>query len=256
MRQLKLWNKIKTQSIDLNSKNALASDVSGLGTNYSIDEINSTVARILPAFEDITLQIYFGIGGNAYSSYKQFIDFINSNGFDNLILEYQTGATPRYSDVYIRNAPKSQKNNFNVLTETVTLKRITPWYEQIEITAPGDSLTFETPLTNNYYLPIAVNLRIDLGFEGQYFPFIIKKSGSGEEISRVSVLLKGSNSLTIDSEKKVAYFTNTSTQEKTNAYDNIDHEHESFIVLERGSYTLQDPNGVPLIISYKKWVAD
>lgn len=256
MRKLKLWNQTKTQSIDLNSKNALVSDVSGLGTNYSINEINNSVARILPTFEDISLQLYFGIGGNAYSSYKQFMDFIAANGFDKFVLEYQTGPTARYCDVYIRNIPKSQKNSFNVLTENITLKRITPWYENVVITTPGYGLNFEVTISNNYYLPIEVNLRIDIGVEGQTFPFIIKNSGTGDEISRVSVLLKGSNTLTINSEKKEAYFTNTITQERTNAYDNINHAHESFIILDRGSYTLQDPNGVPMTITYKKWVAD
>lgn len=255
MRKLKLWNKTKSQSIDLNAKNTLASDVSGLGTNYSINEINSAIAQILPVFEDINIQLYFGVEGNAYFSYKQFIEFIVSNGFDNFILEYQTGTTARYCDVFIRSVPKTQKTNFNVLTENITLKRITPWYEQVEITAPGDGLLFELAISNTYYLPIAVNLHIDLGFEGMEFPFLIKNS-DGVEVSRVVVTLKGSNALTIDSEKKEAYFTNTITQERTNAYDNINHAHESFIILDRGSYTLQDTNGVPLTIKYKKWVAD
>lgn len=255
MRKLKLWNKNKTQSIDLNSNNALVSDVSGLGTNYSINEINNTVARILPTFDDISMQLYFGIEGNAYSSYKEFMNFIVANGFENFVLEYQPGSAIRYCDVFVRNVPKTQKTNFNVLTETVVLKRISPWYELIEIAAPGEGLNFETVIVNNYYLPLKVNLCIDLGFEGMVFPFIVKKS-TGEEVFRIEVSLITSHTLTIDSEAKEAYYTNTTTQEKINAYDSIDHTHESFIILERGSYILQDPNGTPLTITYKKWVAD
>lgn len=255
MRKLKLWNNNRTQSIDLSTKNYLLSDVSGLGTNYSINEINSTVGAIIPSFEDISLLLYFGIEGNAYSIYKDFMDFIVANGFKNFVLEYQPGASKRYCDVFVRNVPKTQKTNYNVLSETVVLKRISPWYEFVEIVAPGEGLSFETAIVNNYYLPLNVNLYVELGFEGMAFPFIVTKN-TGEEVLRIEVTLKTSHSLTINSETKEAYYTNTITQEKINAYDSIDHTHESFIILERGNYNLQDPNGTPLTLTYKKWVAD
>lgn len=255
MRKLKLWNKNKTQSIDLNTKNYLLSDVSGLGTSYSVNEINNAVGAILPAFEDISLQLYFGIEGNSYSRYKDFMDFIVANGFDNFVLEYQAATTARYCDVFIRSVPKTQKNNFNVLTENISLKRITPWYEQVEITTPGDGSIFELSINNNYYLPVIINLQILLSFEGMNFPFIIKND-QNVEISRVEVTLKTSHFLILDSEKKDAYFTNIITQEKVNAYDNINHTYDSFFILKRGNYIFQDPNGVPMIITYKKWVAD
>ncbi len=138
-REFKLWNKKMTQYIGLSNNDAMVSDVNGLGNLFNnifheTDNPNKTLLKQLSAFEDIALTITFGIKENTYASYHLLMRFIAANKKQNLTLEYKTSLRTVYVDVVLANAPKTQKNEFGVLTETITFKRITPFYKIKKLT--------------------------------------------------------------------------------------------------------------------------
>lgn len=139
IRTFKLWNKQMNRSIDLSSKDTMVGDVVGLGNMFEnvfheSDNPNKTLLKQLSAFENIALTITFGYKGNPYAAYHLLMKFIASNKKENLILEYQTPLRTVYVDIVLSNAPKSQKNEFGVITETFTFKRITPFYRLTKLT--------------------------------------------------------------------------------------------------------------------------
>lgn len=137
MREFKLWNKQLTQHIDL-TNNFITTDVTGLGNSFNnslndTDNPNKIVLKQVTNFEDITLTINFGVSGNAYADYYIFMDFISTNKKNHLTLEYKTNTRKVYVDLILENAPKSQKNEFGILTETFIFKRLTPFYQIIKV---------------------------------------------------------------------------------------------------------------------------
>lgn len=389
MRKLKLYNSNKTSYIDFNNNKYLVTDISGLGTSYEFKKLEKAIYDIEQSFENIFLTVNFGIKSNAYNDYKSFLDFIASNGKKKFILGYDYGLGERFTDVYIKSVPKTQKTNFNVITENVVFERLTPWYEEVEVTSPGDGNPFELDIVNNHIMPIPLKIEttddveeldLKLHYAGEFSRNLLLDSGSeriadssnetngiyygqnltylkGEtvtlsfeakstevsdtlqislaetigrsthlidiisfteefvryeytfivtiredrpsigglwfnnrisnypnnignifiknvklergdkatewspapedydsEVGRVKVISESGYNLLIDSENKKVELFNSSGS--INGYDNIDHTYNSFLQINRGAHVLKDENGLPLKISYKKWVAD
>ena len=148
MRAFKIWNKNRTSSFDLSGLNVITSDIAGLGNKFTNELYDGRIKKHLISqfnnFDQISLTVNFGINSNAYQKYREFMNFIQANGRNILVIEYYTTGTSRFVDVVLSNASKSQKTGFGVLVETVTFDRLTPYYIQYRRT--GSSI----PVSNNY----------------------------------------------------------------------------------------------------------
>ena len=187
---------------------------------------------------------------NAYSCYKEFVDFIIGNCKNTLILEYNYNGNPRYCDLYLQSAPKTQKTNFNIISETFVFKRLTPWYESIVVNAPGNGTAYHISINNSHFVPLELNFESTK--QTGSITLILEKAGL--EVGRIAVTLKSGYNLRINSELKEAIFFNASST--ISAYDNINHTYNSFLLVPSGGYLLKESTGSNLKVSYKKWVAD
>lgn len=246
MRKLKLYNYDMTSSLDLNSNKYLVDDMTGFGTGYKLIGEGSAIHDIEVEFENITLRINFGINDNAYNCYKEFMDLVILNGKNKLILGYDYNGSPRYCDIYLQNAPKTQKTNFNIITETFVFKRMTPWYEIIIITTGINNHN----INNTHLIPI--NLVVESNQQTGGMTLYLEKNET--YISQITVVFKSGYTLKIDSEIKEAAFVSGST--KISAYDNINHMYDSFFWVPTGIHKFIDVSGAVSKLSYKKWVAD
>lgn len=254
MRKLKLYNFDKTSSLDLNDKKYLVDEITGFGTGYKLVGEDKLIHDIELEFEPITLRINFGINKNAYNCYNEFMNFIISNGKNKLILEYDYSsdfdAMPRYCDIYLQSAPKTQKTIYNIISETFRFKRLTPWYKTEAIIAPGNGTPFQLEIDNEHFMPIA--LILETTNDSGTITFLLEKDEI--EIGRIVIELKNGYSLKIDSETKKAIFFNAVSE--ISAYDNIDHTYNSFFLVNNGKYLFKESSGANIKIRYKKWVAD
>lgn len=132
MRAFKIWNKDRTSSFNLSGLNVITTNVAGLGNKFTNDLYDGRIKKHLisqtNSFEQINLTVNFGVHSNAYQKYRDFMNFIQANGRNILVIEYYTPGTSRFVDVVLSGSTKSQKTNFNVLVETVTFDRLTPYY--------------------------------------------------------------------------------------------------------------------------------
>lgn len=148
MRAFKIWNKNRTSSFDLSGLNVITSDIAGLGNRFTNELYDGRIKKHLihqhNSFEQINLTVNFGVNSNAYQKYREFMNFIQANGRNILVIEYYSTGASRFVDVVLSNASKSQKTGFGVLVETVTFDRLTPYY--IKYKRTGTS----TLVSNNY----------------------------------------------------------------------------------------------------------
>ena len=240
--------------IALSQKKYLLSDITGLGTNYKLKKIGDEVCGSEIEFETINLTITFGAEGNPYRCYNEFVRFLAEEGTEGLTMYYQYNDQIRYCDMMLTNAPKTQKNNYNVITETFTFYRRTPWYTIKEFVTTGTGAVYRLPITNNLTTPLC--LRIDILEDTlSEMDAVIMIEKDGNIYCRLKIQLREGYKILIDSENKIAIYYNESNP-PLSAYDYIDHSGESFIVLEKGNFTLVDPMGLKLKIFYKEWMVD
>lgn len=132
MRAFKIWNKTRTSSFNLSGLSVITTNVAGLGNKFTNDLYDSRIKKHLisqtNSFEQINLTVNFGVHSNAYQKYREFMNFIQANGRNILVIEYYTPGTSRFVDVVLSNASKNQKTGFGVLVETVSFDRLTPYY--------------------------------------------------------------------------------------------------------------------------------
>lgn len=232
MRKLKLWNNEMSSSLDLNSKKNLVSDISGLGINFSINKVMNKVSNVEPEFEPIQMKINFGINSNAYSDYKNFMNFIESNKEKNLILEYSfdDNALKRYCDIYLKSAPKSQKTTYNILQETFVFERISMWYN-LEIIVNQN--TVEVINNTNADIPVNIFISEDANNKSILVKDVLANIISETKVSAPPFQLSGS--IYIDSNKKVATHTKGFT---TSIYQYLDKTKNTFIFVPKGNYFL------------------
>lgn len=136
MRKFTLYNRNRTESIDLNGNGILSYDQStGLGnkranTIIKDSRVRSYVSSSKNNFADIVLKIMFGVGGtNAYAKYHELMMFIQKNGLNDLVLGYKPQDEELYVDVAISESTKTNKTQYGVLEEVFTFERLTPYYK-------------------------------------------------------------------------------------------------------------------------------
>lgn len=389
MRKFKLWNYLMTESIDLNTSKYLVSNVSGLGTNYRLNKVNSTVIGFKSDFEPITFTMNFGINGNPYLCYNKFMNFIANNGDKKLILEYDipspknildepktmddidyavnanstlsnngayricsglagtssyvykkvflnpgtyvvnvkgrrqvtaqgivgiynissndrigssvgnitlneyvsdhsfivniseakeyafaywptttgyngnqmyvysaeildvSSSNIRYCDVYLKNAPKTQKTNFNIIQENIIFERVSFWYEFVY--GSGNDFQIE-----NFVIepcPVTIHKQPNVNQSS-----IFLKNTSNEIISEIILKPYSSDTLVIDSENKIiTRYAYSNPNIKTNGYDLINKSKDTFMYIPKGKYVLSSNNyiiGHTLEWVVKRWLND
>jgi len=206
MRKLILHNKNKTSSIDLTS-NILFTDVRGLGTKYVLKDLNKKTFGAEYSFENIILKLYFGVSGNAYTDYSTLMAFIGENGENYFVLQYTVNSKTRYCDVWLENAPKSQKDIFNVLEEDFVFRRETPWYEDIiHILNKNESVNIVN--TQNLPYSMALETLLESSFTGSLIQ--VRHVTTLDVLREISIGHTLSNSylgIKLDSDKKNIRFT-------------------------------------------------
>lgn len=252
MRQFKLWNKDKTTSFDFTEEGIIITDVAGLGIGYTPTIIDNVVVNYEKSFDPITLLANFGIKSNAYTAFTNLATFISNNGKNSLILEYSVNGRTAYADVWLTRMPKSQKTNFNILSETLNFTRTTHWYtiEEGEIPASPGYIEVENVLDDNLEITVVVRAGAPADFR------ITARVGNDEIVEIIIPDAINAGTLTSDAERKVVERFNAS--QTTNGYNLISREGDTFMVLGKGTYKINtnlEASNQPLY-RYKKWVID
>lgn len=253
MRQFKLWNSTKTSSFDFTVMKCIISDVSGLGLSFKSVINNRTLVDHQREFDEVSLLVNFGVGANAYSTFNSFANFIASNGLNSFVLEYAANDRTVYADVWLKRIPKSQKTQFNILSETVQFTRMSHWYQLVTGEVPVSPGYAE--IVNDFFEEIKIHLTIRSGTTNDFR--VISKDLSGQTVSEIIVptqILLGT--LTLDAEAK--YVDRFTGGVHSNGYNLVSREGDTFLILEKGTYRISTNNAAtnqPLY-TFKKWVID
>lgn len=251
MRQFKIWNASRTLSFDFVGQGCIITDVSGLGIGFNPILQNKTVVDFESNFDEVSLQVTFGIETNPYTVFNNFANFIANNGKNNLVLEYSVNGRTIFCDVWVKNLQKSQKTVFNVLQERISFVRITYWY-QIE-TGVLPTHPTELSITNNVLDDIPVSLEI-MGPSTSDFGITLYMGSNIASEVKLTIDLSSTQSILIDSESKKV--TLVSSGVKSNAYNAINHSKDTFIQVPMGTFGLTKTTSVVVNYSIKKWVID
>ena len=258
MRTFKLWNQLKTASFDLSSGSSKVTDVDGLGSSFSYNVNQASQRKYVSnrklTYQNIAMTIIFGIGSNAYTDFTSFMAFLGT-WINGLVLEYTVNGRTVFADVALKEAPKSQKTNYNVLQEKFVFERITPWYELI--TASGNRIT----INNNHFLPIEPIVTFQKTVYSEELSYFLDVTPTGlfTAVFELEIFqsLDLGQKLIIDSEKKTIIFNDIASDTFVNAYTMVNHEGYAFPVIETGSYDIHEKiESIPIHVVYKKWVTD
>lgn len=287
MRQFKLYNYDETSSFALYGGSIVVEDISGLGTNLSIVKNEGAdryyVSDMYADFEDIKLKLYFGANGNAYDDYMSLMNFIANNGKHKFVLEYSVEGNTKYCDVWLKSAPKTQKDTTGTIPSEFLFSRLSHWYTKVTITFSLVTTVREVDFPLEIPIPfvgaISTNdVEINNTFFEDYFlditvvgPLnhdleIYLKNSRSQIIQRVviqKVLEQHGDDIDlfyINSEtKKVSYY-NAYNVLLENGYNDIDHNYDSFITVPNGLHSigvgLLSGDECSVIISYRKLVLD
>lgn len=103
----------------------IPTEPTGLGNRYNILQLNKTPYGQELEFDNVQLNLLFGLSRNAYDAFKLLMEFIIDN---ECILEYDYGQGVRYTDVRLINAPKTEMEQGKIIRSKFDFKRITPFY--------------------------------------------------------------------------------------------------------------------------------
>ncbi len=259
MRKFKLWNATETTSYDLSTTSVMVSDVSGLGLSFAHEKKQTSgrtyMVDSFQEFDEIALQVYFGINGNPYTEYKAFADFIISNGSNNFVLEYRYESVVRLADVRVKRLPKTQKDTSNTMNYQLILERLTPWYEKVSTTYNSST---NITITNVHLLPLQLKFTMYGGSGSNVFIYLKNTAGTitYRTISIPIGSIPVSITLVIDSELKKVLSTMAGST--SNGYGLISRANDTFMMVEQGSFRLDIPvlPSGNTVLSYKKWVID
>lgn len=252
MRQFKIWNASRTEAFDFAAHGCIITDVSGLGIGFTVSIHNGAVVDFDKTFEDITLLANFGINANAYTAFNQFANFVTNNGRQKLVLEYSVNDRTVYADVWIKSQPKSQKTNFNILSEKIVFARITYWYQIESGTLPVYPAV--VTIDNRVLDDILVNLSIT-GPTTDTFKVALTKGASVLSEIKLNVVLTTNHIIDIDAENKTVTLNNAGVV--SNGYNLINHVTDTFLVVPNGSHGISIYAGTGTVTySYRKWVID
>lgn len=263
MRKIRLEYKDGSRKFDLSGLKNMFDEVKGLGTNFKVER-NRTLDL---DFENIELNVYFGISGNAYKEYQLFTEFVLHNPFAYLVLVYSNNAqNERRADVVVENITKSQKTRYGVLEEKVRLKRLTPFYV---LSSMKYLSTAEERVINDHLFDIPISFHIrtssteDLTFE--------VKTASGQSVSKLVISLPDAADYGGTSEDPIDLYIEPETHKVSiyqneeflsSGYELIDHTSDSFIWIPKGTFDMHievptsPENNDYVIEEMKKWVSD
>jgi hypothetical protein len=213
----------------------------GLGNRFKLLAVDDTVYGHELDFEDISFKMYFGVNFDAYKGYHAMMNMLKSN---KAIIEYDWGIGPRYNDVRLLNAPKTEKDTSLLIISKFYFKRLNPFYELIEVSDEED-------MKNESDLDSPVKLDLTVNDTTVSIKLLDASSGVQQEISFDFTGVSTPFNLTIDPETKKLLIDDI-----TDAYDYADHTKDSFIYLPGDSeiYSINITGAAVNKITYKKWV--
>jgi len=213
----------------------------GLGNRFKLLAVDDTVYGHELDFEDISFKMYFGVNFDAYKGYHAMMNMLRSN---KAIIEYDWGIGPRYNDVRLLNAPKTEKDTSLLIISKFYFKRLNPFYELIQVSDEED-------MKNESDLDSPIKLDLTVSNTTVSIKLLDASSGVQQEISFDFTGVSTPFNLTIDPETKKLLIDDI-----TDAYDYADHSKESFIYLPGDSeiYSLNITGASVNKITYKKWV--
>ena len=233
----KLYEKYK--NIVIYPKYFEITEPSGLGNNFKMLEVNNKVYGYEPNFENISFNVNFGLYNNGYNGYNELINLIKDN---EAIIEYDYGKGIRYCNVRLLNAPKTEKDGFNRLLSKFNFKRLTHWYEIIEIEENNTAFLETQPITNELNEPLPIIIETQSTTALNYTIDII---GVGK------IIVNDTTNLYINPETKEILDNGNS------AYEKVDKENKTFLHIPKGTYSVSlSASGAAssLKIIVKKWL--
>lgn len=254
MRKFDLWNSDRSANFNFAEEGVVITTVAGLGLEFSASFSDQAVVNYEREFEQISLLANFGVNKNAYTAFKNLADFINANGKRNLVLEYTVNDRTVYADVWLVRMPKTQKTNFNILSETLQFTRTTPWYTK----ASGTVTATAQYLSNTTITDIAVKISIR-GATSSDFKLILKRAAASatECEIRLNNTLLSDNLLSIDAENKKVELKTISNGAVTNGYNQLNKAYDSFIVIPTGTFQIYyTGTAAEVKYEFKRWVID
>lgn len=283
MRKFRLLSSDETRSFSLFGSSIIVTDVTGLGTKLSVTKSEGSeryyVSDVYANFEDMTFVIYFGVNGNMYNDYNSLMSFIALNGKNKLILEYDVLGTIKYCDVWLTDAPKTQKDTTNTMNATFVFNRLSHWYTRVNVGFSLQTAYREVEFPLDIPIPFTGQMSIDdviiknTFFEDYYLDMTITgplthdleitlEDIHGIVKNKVIVkkrLLEGDWFRINGETKKITYYD--SEQILTlNGYNYVDHNHDSFITVPTGTHTLSVAldagDTCQVVVSYKQLVLD
>lgn len=260
MRKLKLWNYNETVSIDLNSKDNLVTEITGFGSNYNAKRVNQVIYDVEEKYEPITLVVNFGVGNyNPYSAYYTFMLFVRNNRSNRFVIEYdysdyQSDSGSRYCDVWLVNAPKTQKDQFGLITEKFVFERVSPWYKKRQASIAGSGSTVD--IVNQHIKPIPLTFiypNQSVAKTVELTLFDLPPTYTVQTIITVAPVY----ALQIDSEQKKVLCQKSTSTPLENGYDVLSKHDQSFMYVPLGGYSLRNTDSWPgAYVKYKEWLVD
>lgn len=284
MGRFTLFTADKSQSFSLDCRRALAAEPSGLGNAFTVSYKETTdekyMTNIKPAFEPISLTVYFNAdGSDGYANYKAFLSFLAECGGGAFLFQYADGVTTKYCDVVLTGAPKSEVNEEGIFAEAFTFDRLSYWYENVEetfalksidTTAVAFPLAFpfkfsgkvfnnEFAISNGFYKDVPIVVKIS-GAIRQNIRVYIKDKATGGIVGEVALSRNSDDKTTIiiDAVSKKISVDDGGTL--ANGYGLTDKTKQSFLYLPHGDYVVganitQDDAG-EIAIAVKRYLLD
>lgn len=282
MRKFILHTIDKSKSFDLNGTTALAAEPTGLGNSFALSYKESAkgnhIVNVKPAFEPITLKIYFNSDGtNGYANYKALLSFFAACGGGTFIFEYNDGITDRFCDAILKSATKSEINEDGLFVETFTFERQTYYYEQInnvfEIVKRDNAASFpfgfpfgfagiafcnEYRVKNTFFIDAPILIKISGNIANNVQIYV--RTLEGTIIAQIQLLVANSDGTTIyidPTQKKIMVNTDDII---ANGYGLTDKTKQSFLYLPQGEYyigsNMQSTDGGKIEITIKRYLLD
>ncbi len=217
----------------------------GLGKRYKMLSVGDYIYGHELDFQEISFKMLFGINYNAYEAYNLMVDMLKD---DECTIEYDWGKGSRFADVRLLEAPKTEKEANNLLTNKWRFQLLKPFY-QLKSYESG-SLINESHLAVDLFLTITnlLDSAISISFENDETEEVDFKIAFD-----LSSLATQPTTIYIDSEKKKIY-----DNLGRNLYEYLDlvNGDSSFISLDSEASYTPSSTDCDVAIDWKHWVVD
>ena len=233
------------------STGTLVSGIDNIGIEKEVEytEFDSNYKKLYEKnpTQDISLTLTFI---NGYKGYKAFLDFIESADF---FYFYYKAVEWKYCYAEIESLSKTELSA-GALISTLAIKKLSYWFKdvtkEIEIETDGggkyysysypfkysNSISGMVTISNNGYAKAPLRILLNGAFSNP--EIIITKDG--EEVSRLKIYYESKNAiLEVNSFSLDQKIEITENGETINAYEYQDFSADNFLMLGKGSYTLE-----------------